>query len=78
VKQQQAAQAAQAKQAQSDKDKARTKIKQQLSDKGWTIEGNQAAGVNKLAEGETIEVRTKKSKIKVKFEGGQVKQDFTT
>jgi hypothetical protein len=50
-----------------------------LNKQNWTISGVKIknTGLNKLIDGETINVTTKMGKsIKVKFEGGMVKQSF--
>jgi hypothetical protein len=61
--------------AESNKAKTRNDIEKQLSAQNWTVPGNKIMGLNKLAAGETIEVTTKRgAKVKVKFEGGKVKQ----
>jgi hypothetical protein len=65
----------QARLAESNKAKARNVITAQLKSQKWTIPGNKTTGMNKLIDGETIEVTTLRAKkVKVKFVGGQVKQ----
>jgi hypothetical protein len=72
--QEKANRAAQAQQAEANKNAAIKKIKEQLSARNWKIEGNQDAGVNKLATGKSIKVKTKKDEFLVKFEGGQLQK----
>jgi hypothetical protein len=68
----------QARSAESTKAKTRDAIAKQLNSNNWTIPGNKNNGMNKLIAGETIGVTTKTGKtIKVKYEGGMVKQSFT-
>jgi hypothetical protein len=67
----------QARLAQSAKATTRNEIEKQLNSQNWTISGVKNTGLNKLIDGETIDVTTKKGNtIKVKFEGGKVKQSF--
>jgi hypothetical protein len=65
----------QARQTESTRAKARNVITGLLNGQKWTIPGNKTAGMNKLIDGEKIEVKTLKGKtIKIKYEGGQLKQ----
>ena len=62
----------QARLAESNKAKTRNEISRHLGKNNWFCENR---ALNKLIEGQTIEATTKnRNKIKVKFEGGTVKQ----
>jgi hypothetical protein len=74
--QEKANRAAQAQQREASKNEDIDRIKKDLAQKHWKIEGTQrivAARLNTLATGGEIEVKTAKGPKTVKFEGGQLK-----
>lgn len=81
ARQQAAQKVAQDRLAQQTRDLLRKNIADQLAkpQNSWTISGNKSKELDRLIAGETIDVKTKTQKtIKVKFEGGIVKQSFTS
>ena len=65
----------QARLAQSAMDKTCNEIADKLKAQNLTINGDKKTGLKKLFNGKTIDVTTKRGKtMKVKFEGGVVKQ----
>jgi hypothetical protein len=65
----------QARLAQSAMDKTCNEIADKLKAQNLTINGDKKTGLKKLFDGKTIDVTTKRGKtMKVKFEGGVVKQ----